>query len=399
MHRLSLFLFLFLSILFFGTIPTARAQTALPLTDVAVDYDFGNYISFDARLDPALPITEAIIIFRATGEPQARIEPVTAFPDGRLNAYFSVPANVLPPFTTITYRFQVTLPDGEKRESAEFTFRYEDNRFAWSMLDGGALRIFWYEGDTAFGQTALDTARQGLTRNSELYQLYPNSVIDIYIYASANDLQGALGPGSPLWVAGHASPALGVALVSIAPGPEKSQEMERQIPHELTHILLYQNLGKAAYDNLPEWLREGMPTLAELYRNPDYPFALRLAVQNGTLIPMSDLCAPFPQDASRAFLAYAQSGSFTRFLLDRYGTSGLAALMSAYADRLDCTQGTERAFNKPLATLESEWRTQSLGEDQFLPAAQGMLPYMALPALLAVPALLIIALGLIGKRK
>lgn len=395
MRRLPLLLIL--TALLFGMIPPARAQTSLQVTDVAVDYDFGSHISFNARLDPALPIAEVVIIFRAADEPQARIQPVTVSPDGRLNAYFVVPANVLPPFTIITYRFQATLQDGQKRESAEFTFRYEDNRFAWSMLEGGALRIFWYEGDTAFGQTALDIARQGLTRNSELYQLYPASVIDIYIYASAADLQSALGPGSPSWAAGHANPALGVALVSVAPGPEKNLEMERQIPHELTHILLHQNLGNTTYNKLPEWLREGMPTLAEIYRNPDYPFALRLAMQNRTLIPMLTLCAPFPQDASRAFLAYAQSGSFTRHLLDQYGASGLAALISAYADGLDCSQGAERAFNKPLSALENDWRTQSLGENQLLPAAQGLAPYIALPLLLALPALIIILLGLAGK--
>ncbi|MEJ5224814.1 MAG: peptidase MA family metallohydrolase [Anaerolineales bacterium] len=377
----------------------ARAQSpALEVTDLAVDYHFGDYISFDARLDPTLPVAQAVIIFRATGEPQARVEPVTLFPDGRLNVYFPVPANVLPPFATITYRYQVTLQDGSQRESAEFTFRYEDNRFAWSMLDGGALRIFWYEGDTAFGQSALDIARQGLTRNGELFQLYPTSTIDIYIYASAADLQGALGPGNPLWVAGHASPELGVLLVSIAPNSEKSQEMERQIPHELTHILLFQNLGQPAYNNLPEWLREGMPTLSEIYRNPDYPFALRLALQNGTLIPLSDLCTPFPQDASRAFLAYAQSGSFTRYLYETYGTSGLSTLLRAYADGLSCTQGTERAFNKPLAALESEWRANALGEDRLAPAIQGLAPYIALPLLLAIPALLIFVLGLAEKR-
>lgn len=377
----------------------ARAQSTLEITDIAVDYHFGEYISFDARLDPSLPVAQAVIIFRATGEPQARVEPVNIFPDGRINFYFPVPANVLPPFATITYRFQATMLDGTQRESPEFTFRYEDNRFAWSMLDGGALRIFWYEGDTAFGQTALDVARQGLARNGELFQLYPASVIDVYIYASATDLQGALGPGNPLWVAGHASPELGVLLVSIAPNSEKSQEMERQIPHELTHILLFQNLGKPAYNNLPEWLREGMPTMAEIYRNPDHPFALRLALQNGTLIPITNLCAPFPQDASRAFLAYAQAGSFTRYLVETYGASGLSTLLSAYADGLACSQGTERAFNKPLTTLESEWRASTLGESRLMPTIQGLTPYIALPLLLALPVLLILILGSVGKRK
>ncbi len=382
--------------LFIAPLSGAHAQSSLELTDIAVDYQFGDYISFDARLDPALPVSQVVIIFRAATETQARVEPVTLFPDGRINFYYQVPANVLPPFSTIIYRYQATLRNGEQRESPEFTFRYEDNRFAWSMLDGGAMRIFWYEGDTAFGQAALDVARQGLARNGELFQLYPNSVIDAYIYASAADLQGALRADSPLWVAGHASPELGVVLVSIAPNSEKNQEMERQIPHELTHVLMYQNLGKTAYNNLPEWLREGMPTVAEIYRNPDHPFALRLALQNGTLIPLAELCAPFPQDASRAFLAYAQAGSFTRYLVETHGASGLSALLRAYADGLGCTQGVERALGKPLSALEDDWRKNALGENRLPPAAGS---YLVLPFLLALPAALIIILSLVEKRK
>jgi len=320
--------------------------------------------------------------------------------DGRISYTYQVPANVLPPFSNITYRFQVSLKDGQAIDSSEFNFRYEDNRFAWSMLENDALRIFWYEGDTEFGQDALDAALAGLAANSETFQLYPNSTIDIYVYASSNELLSALGPGSPFWAAGHTSPELGAILVSIPPGAEHKLEMERQIPHELAHILLYQNLGKAIYIRMPTWMREGMPSMVETYPNADYERSLRLAAQNQTLIPLTDLCTVFPLDAQGAFLAYAESDSFTRHLYTNGGASNLLALARAYGDGLGCSQGLERTYNKSLDVLESEWQATQLGVSQtFLPTLLETLPYIGLPMLILLPMVLIMVMGAGQKQK
>ncbi len=77
----------------------------------------------------------------------------------------------------------------------------------------------------------------------------PNPVI-IYVYRDPADLQSALSLVQQSWVAGHANPDLGIILLSIPDSPSQRMELERQIPHELMHLLLYQKTVDS-YTSLP----------------------------------------------------------------------------------------------------------------------------------------------------
>jgi len=134
-----------------------------------------------------------------------------------------------------------------------------------------------------------------------------------------------------------------------------------------------------------------------LYPNADYVQVLGIASQNRSLLPISKLCGPFPQDASRALLAYAESASFTRYLRDTYGTSGLLALIQAYSDGLSCERGVARAFGSSLSQLDLLWRKTALGENTGGIAFQNLSPYLILLiVILATPAL---GLLMSGKRR
>ena len=99
-----------------------------------------------------------------------------------------------------------------------------------------------------------------------------DQTVRIYVYNTANDLKGAL-PGTQSWIAGQSAPDLGVILLSIPIGPEDQLELERQLPHELMHVLLYRLLGEKTA-NLPAWLVEGLASISEIYPNPEYAAAL-----------------------------------------------------------------------------------------------------------------------------
>src|SRR5208283_445419 len=106
--------------------------------------------------------------------------------------------------------------------------------------------------------------------------------------------------------------------------------------------MLYRSLGDG-FNRLPTWLEEGIASMEELYPNPDYANALEVAGKNNSLLSFEDLCASFPADSGRAYLAFAESQSFVRFLRDTYGNTGIVALTKAYADGLDCNLGATRA--------------------------------------------------------
>lgn len=245
------------------------------------------------------------------------------------------------------------------------------------------LKIHWYQGNANFGQAALEAAQAGLESTGRFVPSTLEQPIEIFIYANSDDLQSELMPGSEDWIAGHADPALGVLMVVIEPGPEQGIMLEQRIPHELMHVMLYRRIG-TGYNNLPLWLREGMATLAEVYPNADYNRVLNDAVESNTLIPLKDLCASFPADAGQAFLAYAESRSFTSYLHETYGSTGLLDLAAVYADGVDCEHGTERAAGISLSHLESQWRASVLGENTLLPVLQNISPYLVLLCLVLV---------------
>lgn len=258
------------------------------------------------------------------------------------------------------------------------------------------LKVHWYEGDADFGQKALETAQAGL---ASIVRFIPSDLeqpIEIFIYDSSEALQSALVPSQENWIAGHADPALGIVRVLIEPGPQQGITLEQRIPHELMHVMLYRHVGPG-YKNLPGWLREGMATMAEMYPNADYDRVLEEAVTNNVLIPLKDLCVSFPEDMPQAFLAYAESRSFTGFLSKTYGSSGLQNLAAAYADGMDCERGTERVFGVSLSNLEQKWRSSLRGENPLLPAFQNISPYLVLLCLVLIIPLIGVA-GTLRKK-
>jgi hypothetical protein len=277
------------------------------------------------------------------------------------------------------------------------TTRPADESFNWKTLESGMLKIHWYEGDVNFGQDALETAQAGLGSIRSFVPLDLEQPVEVFIYANADDLQGELGAGREDWVAGHADPELSLVRVLIEPGPQQGIAMEQRIPHELMHVMLYRHVG-TGYNNLPVWLREGTATLAEMYPNADHERVLKNALMGHTLIPLNDLCTAFPNDPAQAFLAYAESRSFTNYLYKTYGSTGLLNLAAAYADGADCERGLERAFGVSFSALEQEWRSSVLSQNRLLPAIQNISPYLVLLCLVLIIPLIGIAGTLRNKR-
>lgn len=374
----------------------AQAQSGIELENVGASHHFGEQITFVAAIKASIPIQNVSIVISDESQAITHVESLTLEPDGRTEFRFDVSQRSLRPFTDIKWRYQFTLPDGTTVQSETFSMRYTDDRFEWQSLKSGALRVNWYNGGSEFGQAALNTLQSGLSSVGQLMPVDASQPIEFFIYANSDDLRGTLGPDGEDWVIGHASPALGIVMVVIEPGVEQNITMEQRIPHELMHVVMYRALG-AGYVNIPLWLREGMATLAEIYPNADYDRVLADAVPGNGLIPLTSLCASFPADTGRAFLAYAESRSFTQYLHKAYGSSGLLNLSAAYADGVDCERGTELAFGVSLSNLEVKWRSSVLGQNSLLPALQNMMPYLVLLCLvLIIP--LISVLSTLGKK-
>jgi len=299
----------------------------------------------------------------------------------------------LTPFANVEYWWEIRDSAGAQLTTEPENFYYEDNRFNWQTAAREKVNAHWYQGDHAFGQAALDIAVSALTQaNRRIHALLPDSV-NIYVYANGADVQAMLAPLGRAWAGGHADPALGVVIVVVPPGPEAESRLRNEIPHELTHLLIYQATG-AHYAQVPSWLNEGLAVMNQEEPDPDAPALLDEARRRGQLLSLNDLCGPFPVDAAQAQLAYAESESVARYISNQYGDTGVAALLAAYADGAGCSAGVERGLGFSLSELESQWLQEAINANPTLLKLQALIPWIILAGLvLFSPAIFILLLG------
>jgi hypothetical protein len=360
----------------------AYAQGGIVVENVGVTYVFGEQITFLAAIKASIPIQSASILIVDEGHGITHIQPLAINADGGTQVVFDVRKNALRPFTFVRWSYKFTLTDGGVFQSEFYFMRYDDNRFAWQSLESNGLRVFWFQGEPAFAQSALNVALAGVRTVNEMFPVDLNQPVDIYVYPSQNDLS-ILGVES--LTAGHASAPSGVALVVVEPGIEQSLHMEQRIPHELMHVLLGRHIG-AGYGNMPAWLREGMATLVEINPTAEYDRVLLEAGGNDALIALPDLCASFPSQPGSAFLAYAESRSFTNYLRTTYGSTKLLDLARSYADGVTCERGVELVYGTSLVQLEFRWKQSVLGQGALGAAIGNMFPYLLLLCLvLGIP--------------
>lgn len=340
---------------------------------------YGSTITFSAQIQAASEVIRAAVFFRE-GSSESTHVAIAVLSDGSTIAAEvteEVHALGVEPFTTITYWWQIDFANGDTFLTDPASFVYEDNRFNWQSLGNHKITVHWIEGDLARGQDILNLAKDSILKIQHNLALPALDHVSIYIYPTVGQLQSSIRLGGATWVGGHAQPELRTILLAAPTGVEGQISLERDLPHELVHILLYERMGNR-YHNLPTWLNEGLATLQEGVPNPAYIFELDRAARENTLISMHSLCASFPISEEDALLAYAQSASFTQYMLDIYGVGGVAMLLDAYQEGTSCEGGVQRVYQRPISQLESEWRWTTLSNPNLLDFAQPLLPWLLL---------------------
>ena len=319
-------------------------------------YEFGQFFHFSLLVQGSQPISGVTLFFRGADSLVTTTVDVAVEPALEIRAEHTVELTQirLAPFSTITYWWQVTDTAGNVLEVPVQSIAYEDDRFDWHALSDENVVIRWTNEEAALGQTALDIVNDSLTQLAAIIPVALPEPLRIYIYPSASDLQSSLRLTGRDWVGGHANPELGVILVTAANARTAAVDLRQSIPHELTHLMLYQATGEA-YLNLPRWLDEGLAVNMEAAPGPNEALILEESLASGTTIPFTELCTLIPLDGRQAVLAYAQSASLIDYIQAEYGILALNEMVSAVADGADCDSVSSRALNISLAQLNQDW--------------------------------------------
>jgi hypothetical protein len=341
-------------------IPGAGAQESGEILSQDAQYTFGEELNFEINFSPDLEVESLTIFIQAVGIPTF-VGAVSVPDQGQGYFSYNLAERPLPVFSAITYYYQFELIGGEIMDSPTYNFTYLDNRFNWQELVGEPFKIYWYEGDITLAQEVLDAAMEGQQRILELLQQPPdNQPITIFIYESEQDLQTSLANIGQDWVSGHADPAQGAMVVALPPAIDQPLEIQRLIPHELTHIFLYRFMG-SEYQYLPAWLSEGLASQMEAYSLPEYEIVLENAHSENDLIPLAHICQAFPADQDLALLAYAQADSVVNYLQREYGLQALQALIYTYDQGVSCERGVEASLGLTIQDLDREWQQAVFG--------------------------------------
>lgn len=162
--------------------------------------------------------------------------------------------------------------------------------------------------------------------------------------------------------------------------------------HEIVHVVIFRILGDDI-DLLPLWVNEG----AAKFFTQDWDIidrtTLANAITRGEIIPLSSLTDRFPR--GRETLAYSQSASAVRFLVDTYGESAPARLIHATVRTRSFDAAMHEVTGGSPAQFEQQWRQSIEGRIAF----SRLLRFASIVGLLSMPVLAIAAYLAIRRRQ
>jgi len=266
--------------------------------------------------------------------------------------------DALVPGAELEFQWTIETVGGDELATDPQTLLYQDDSLPWSKVGADRIEIRWYSGGEEFGRRALRAAEGALKRLEQRFGVALERPTRIVLYADGDRMRAALGGGTSPWVAGQAIAPFNVVVLNT---PPSTPELDLLIAHELTHIVISQ-ATKNPFGGPPGWIHEGLATFNESTGRPrfDYDAIVARAVRDGSLISLRGLTATFPADNSRAILAYAESNSLMKFVIERFGDDAVSRLLATYREGVTDDEAARLSLGVGLDELESFWR-ESIG--------------------------------------
>jgi len=258
----------------------------------------------------------------------------------------------LPPGAEIEYSWVIKNATGDRLKTEPARLIFDDSRYQWQELVMGKVRLFWHQGDQSFGQQLMDAAQAALGKLARDTGAELEKQAKIYVYADSQDLHGALVFPQE-WTGGVAFPEYGVIAIGIS--PSNLAWGKRTVAHELAHMVIHQ-VTFNPYSDLPTWLDEGLAMYAEGDLRKDLEGMLTQAISANTLFSVRSLGSGFPAEFKDAGLAYAESYSLVKFLIDNYGSEKMLNLLQVFKQGSGYDDALLTVYGFDIDGLDDLWR-------------------------------------------
>ena len=326
--------------------------------DLEADVEIRSAITFrlDAPWTGPPPSRVSILFGLPHGAATRRGRATFEVADGRLVAWHRWrPRGTLLPGADIEYRFEIRDSDATAH-TATSTVTYIDPQLPWQTQPEGLVDIWWYAGGDGLAHDAANGVRRGLAVLEADFGLELQRRTRLVLYADDARMRADMGQGTRPWVGGVAAARFNLIVLFASEFEWGRATLPSTIAHEVTHIAIEHAIGEPPR-NLPSWLHEGVATVVEgaVAERFSYDAILNSAVEANRLVSLRGLTGSFPVQGSRAVLAYAQSNSFVKFIIDRWGHSAITEILDAYREGAAQDAALRRAVGLGLNALEQQW--------------------------------------------
>jgi hypothetical protein len=335
----------------------AHAEQDVIVTDSQATADFPHAIEFTMTAVSSTEVETVQLFWKASGSAAYTLSQPEVTVGEALTATFTadMTTRYLPPGIDIEYFWRLTGVHGTVHESSVATLAYMDTRFEWQSLQAGSVSVWWYLGSVEYAEEIAHAANRTLLTLDGDFGVVSDAPIRIIVYGDDRDFSAALRPNSADWIGGVAYSSLGHIVAHIRPGPNAHREINRMIPHEVSHVAVYQ-ASRNPYNSPPPWLDEGLATYVQYVGDTRLQPTLDRAARDGRLIPLGALKSSFPLDPDQALLSYAESVSIVTYLVETYGTQTVGELVTVYASEASHEDAVRSVLDMSITELDSEWK-------------------------------------------
>ena len=267
----------------------------------------------------------------------------------------------LPPGAAVTYWWTIEDAAGDTLTTPSQIIRFDDIRYTWQKVTSGQISLFWYKGTQSFADELMAAGQQALDMLAEDTGVSLKQPVSIYIYASAEDLRGAMVYPQE-WTGGIAEYQYGLIAIGI---PTNDLSWGKgTLAHELGHMVTHQITFSPYGAVLPFWLDEGLATYAQGELDPYLERVLQNAIAQNKLISVRSLASPFSAIPEQAYLSYAESQSVVAFLIQNYGGDKMLQLLNLFKIGSTYDEALIQIYGFDQDGLDSLWQEYIYGQTQ-----------------------------------
>lgn len=342
----------------------AWAESPIVVTEEAAQVMFPRYMQFTIQARSTTPIRILRLTVWPHGVALGMRHTPTFTPGTDVRATFTWDfqfgrqGGYLPPGASGEYSWHIEDEAGNVLDTPRHSFRVLDRTQAWQTRSDDRLSVSWYIGDASFGAAVFERAREArafLTRQLAIQEVKP---LQIFIYGDRADFFRALPVTAAEWTGGRIFPEYGVILINF--GPDDLEWGLRATSHELSHAILDARISSPLGRlSLPRWLNEGLAVYNETTDHtpdPQFEKTLQHARRRNALLPLSQLAEDFPRDSDLANLAYGQSYSVVKFMIEELGADKFAQLLDVFRRGAAPDDALWQIYDMRQDELENAWR-------------------------------------------